>query len=105
RSIPRKGGSAGSRIVEVVWLPAKGMVAEGAGPRPADSRVRAQTWDDGFPARAAAASALPTQLVKPEAPAPVVHVMSRVAPATDEVASASPARTYVEDQAGRVDQS
>ncbi len=53
RSIPRKGGATGSRVVEVVRLPARGA-APGRAPagRP-KAAVRSQTWDGGFPTRAA----------------------------------------------------
>ncbi len=51
RSIPRKGGSTGSRIVEVIRLPPRGGAANGDGPRRTDFRVRAKSWEDGFPAR------------------------------------------------------
>jgi hypothetical protein len=75
RSIRRKGGATGSRIVEVVRLPARAAAASGGGPRRTDFRVRAETWDDGFPVRTAPPPSQAPQPVADEAPGPVAHVM------------------------------
>jgi hypothetical protein len=56
RSIPRRGRSTSSRIVEVVRLPPRGSAAgqdQAQARRPA-FKVRAGRWDNGFPARSAA---------------------------------------------------
>ncbi|MFM2148465.1 MAG: hypothetical protein RLZZ187_771 [Pseudomonadota bacterium] len=92
RRIPRKGNAAGTRVVEVVRLPAKGAASPGGASRQTDYRLRAATWDDGFPAKSAptpsvfapppAADALPP-VVPPAAP-PVVHVMPGWAPSSVE---------------------
>lgn len=72
RRIAPKGGAA-TRVVEVVRLPAG--TAAGAAPRRTDVRVRAATWDDGFPARSVAPP-LPDPPAAPEEPREAVaHVM------------------------------
>jgi hypothetical protein len=78
RSIPRKGAAAGSRTVEVVRLPARRAGSEPDAQRK-DFQVRAQTWDQGFPAQSSRAPAPPPTEAQaaPAAPSaePVVHVM------------------------------
>lgn len=88
RRIPRKGSAAGSRVVEVVRLPAKGAPSPGGASRQTDYRLRAATWDDGFPAKSAPTSSLfsPTPAAdapQPVAP-PVVHMMPGWAPSPVE---------------------
>ncbi len=88
RRIPRKGNAAGSRVVEVVRLPAKGAASPGGASRQTDHRLRAATWDDGFPAKSAPTSSLfsPTpaaEVPQPVVP-PVVHVMPGWAPSPVE---------------------
>jgi hypothetical protein len=74
-NIPRKGNSTGSRVVEVVRLPSRRTPAgQDQAQRPA-FKVRAQTWEDGFPARTAAPAAPPPEPPAVEAPEPVAHVM------------------------------
>lgn len=73
-SIPRKGHSNGSRTVEVVHLrsgaPSK---TDERGPRAMG--VRAATWSEGFPTKAAP-DRLPVKLpAKSEPEQPTVHVM------------------------------
>lgn len=92
RRIPRKGSGAGSRVVEVVRLPAKGAPSPGSASRQTDYRLRSATWDDGFPAKSApnsslfspspAADAPPT--VAPRVAPPVAHVMPGWAPSSAE---------------------
>jgi hypothetical protein len=92
RRIPRKGSAAGSRVVEVVRLPAKGAASPGGASRQTDYRLRAATWDDGFPAKSAPAPSIfspppaadaPPPIAPPLAP-PVVHVMPGWAPSSVE---------------------
>jgi hypothetical protein len=79
RHIPRKGGSTGSRVVEVVRLPTKGAPQGEGGARRSDVRLRAATWEDGFPARSAlppqAAAPVEIGTAAPPAAEPVAHVM------------------------------
>src|SRR3712207_3395049 len=84
RRIPRKGGSAGSRVVEVVRLPARGVAATEGGPRQPDFRVRAATWDDGFPVKAASAPCPSQQPVAAEPAVPVAHVVPTWTPTVVE---------------------
>lgn len=92
RRIPRKGNAAGSRVVEVVRLPAKGAPSPGGASRQTDHRLRAATWDDGFPAKSAPSSSLFSPPPAADAPppvappvvAPVVHVMPGWAPSSVE---------------------
>jgi hypothetical protein len=93
RRISRKGGSASNRVVEVVRLPARGAAASAGGPRRADFRVRAETWDDGFPAKSAPPPPPSPQPVAAEAAAPIVHVrpMRERTVLEREVEPASPA--------------
>lgn len=74
RRIPRRGAATGSRVVEVVRLPARGASATGS-PRRSDAAVRAQTWDEGFPAKSVPPPSPAPQPVPAEAPEPVTHVM------------------------------
>ena len=88
RSIPRRGGATGSRVVEVVRLPPRSATARHhQAPRP-ESKLRAGTWDDGFPAKSA-----PPPSLGPGATltvAPVAHVMPMWEPAETSAASTSP---------------
>ncbi|WP_372625011.1 hypothetical protein [Falsiroseomonas sp.] len=84
RNIPRKGASAGSRTVEVVRLPARGAAASEDSPRRTDHRVRAATWDDGFPAKSTPPPSSAPLPVAAEAPEPVAHVMPTWTPAVAE---------------------
>lgn len=88
RRIPRKGSAAGSRVVEVVRLPAKGAPSPGGASRQTDHRLRAATWDDGFPAKSAPASSAfsptPAADAPPPVVSPVVHMMPGWAPSAAE---------------------
>jgi hypothetical protein len=75
RSIPRRGGVTGSRVVEVVRLPATGMTARKGQAGRSDVKVRAQTWEGGFPTRAAPAQSPLQEPVAAEKIEPVAHVM------------------------------
>lgn len=80
RSIPRKGRSTGSRTVEVVRLPPRGGASRGETSRRTDFRVRAESWEDGFPARSVPPPASSEQPVTAEtadraAAEPVAHLM------------------------------
>ncbi|WP_137178172.1 hypothetical protein [Roseomonas sp. AR75] len=77
RRIPRKGGLTGNRVVEVVRLPSRGSAAPGSDSRRNDFQVRAQSWDQGFPAHAATTPKAPAERAAEQsvAAAPKVHVM------------------------------
>lgn len=75
RSIPRRGKLTGNRLVEVVRLPARGVSAAQVGSGRTDTSVRAATWEDGFPAKSAAAPASISQAAEESAGHAVVHVM------------------------------
>jgi hypothetical protein len=117
RRIPRKGGSADSRGVEVVHLPARGSAASGGGPRRADLRVRAETWDEGFPAKSAPHP--PSRLPQPaaaETSGTIAHVMPMwertavewevepASPALSEAAQTPPPAECTRRTAGRASQ-
>jgi hypothetical protein len=75
RSVPCRGRAAGSRVVEVVSLPARGA---SPGHAPSDrpgARVRALTWEDGFPAKSAPPPSPAPQPVPAEMAEPIAHVM------------------------------
>ena len=98
RSIPRKGRSMGSRLVEVVHLPARGGPGVQGGPGRGDFRLRAATWEDGFPAKVSAATA-PSPAPAPAAAKTqdvVAHLMpawTRTVTEPDEAETAGPAET------------
>lgn len=81
-NIPRRGGAHGSRVVEVVHLRSGGEAAGKERPRRTDARLRAYTWEDGFPARQAAQPAPPPEILRAPAPAqaPTAHVMPKWEP-------------------------
>lgn len=86
RSVPRRGGAAGSRVVEVVRLPTRGSASGRAPSQQPGARVRALTWEDGFPTKAAS---LPSRSPEPapnEAVEPVAHVMPAWQPSIAEPA-------------------
>ena len=101
RNIPRKGASAGSRTVEVVRLPARGAAASEDSPRRTDHRVRAATWDDGFPAKSTPPPSSAPVPVAADTSEPVAHVRPMWEPATDDLASPPPVPGPVEDQLGQ----
>jgi hypothetical protein len=106
RRIPRKGGAPGSRVVEVVRLAPSGGTARAA-QRP-DVHLRAQSWEDGFPAQPPRPSAAPAGPPAAEAPAPTVHVMPMWERSSPEPATArdeprkGPARRKAETPVRRV---
>jgi hypothetical protein len=84
-NIPRRGGAHGSRVVEVVHLRSGGEAAGKDRPRRTDTRLRAYTWEDGFPARQAPqpgpAPELPHTPTTAPGQAPTAHVMPMWEPA------------------------
>lgn len=90
RDIPRKGKAGGSRIVEVVHLPTRRTGLGAALPRRIESSVRAQTWDGGFPAKAAPQSSQSGQAEVTKAPEQVGHVITRGEPTADAVPISQP---------------
>jgi hypothetical protein len=80
-NVRRKGSAAGSRTVEVVHLRSRGATPGKDEPSHATQRLRAATWDEGFPAR--------TTQAPPAAPAP------RAAPAPQPVGHVMPVRTLL----------
>ena len=83
-SIPRRGGATGSRAVEVVHVrSAGGQAGQDRAPRK-DFRVRALTWEGGFPAREKAPAPAPEPLPAAAASEPTAHVMPAWEPALAE---------------------
>jgi hypothetical protein len=80
-NVRRKGSAAGSRTVEVVHLRSRGATPGKDEPSHATQRLRAATWDEGFPART----------TQPAPPAPV----SRPTPAPQPVGHVMPVRTLL----------
>lgn len=102
RRIPRKGAS-GARLVEVVRLPPRGAAGTASGPRRSDGRVRAESWEDGFPTKPGPASSWPEQPAAAPAPEPVTHVMPMWEPAAKDVAGMSAGPAPVEAQPDEID--
>jgi hypothetical protein len=79
RHIPRRAGAVGSRVVEVVRLPSRHTDPGGGASRRTDPGVRAESWDDGFPARQAPPSQTPQPFVAeaadPSTAEPIAHLM------------------------------
>jgi hypothetical protein len=80
RHVPRRGGSTGSRVVQVVRLPARTAADSRNASQRTDLRVRAETWEDGFPAKSAPSPSPSLQpvvagTVDPPVDEPVTHVM------------------------------
>lgn len=75
RNIPRTGRATGSRVVEVVRMPARSAGTGAGGPRRVESSVRAATWDDGFPARSVQQPSPAPEPAVVEASEAVTHVM------------------------------
>lgn len=96
RRIARRSG-LGTRVVEVVRLAPKGGAGT-AGPRRNDPMIRAQSWEDGFPAKSQPAPSPPSRPVEAAAPKAVGHVLSRSQPAFGEVDNAAPDPVPVERQ-------
>jgi len=70
----RSKGSAGSRVVQVVRLPAHDAPSRPQQTRRPDTSVRALSWDDGFPARSPPPAPAPGPAKAP-AGEPVGHVI------------------------------
>lgn len=102
RRIPRKGGST-TRLVEVVRMPQRGATATGSGPRRSDTRVRAESWEDGFPAKPVPAATWPETPAAAAAPVPVTHVMPMWEPATKDRAGTPAGLAPVDAQPGPTD--
>jgi hypothetical protein len=86
-SIPRKGSSLGSRTVQVVHVRSGQGSAGKEAPRRSGAGARSASWEDGFPARAAAQPPQAEDPPAPEQPDPVTHVMPMWAPAPAEAAA------------------
>ena len=90
RSIPRRGGATGSRVVEVVRLSPRGTTAGHDQAHRRASNVLAATWDDGFPAHSARAPSPYAEPIAAVTAKPVAHVMPMWEPAETAGANASP---------------
>ena len=92
-TILRPARASGSRVVEVVRL--RGTAAGTDRPRRVDTRVRAASWDDGFPAKRPTVAGPLVDLAAvgiAESTAPVTHVMPAWQPAsTPPAADGGPA--------------
>ena len=98
---PRKGGFGGgkSRVVEVVHVQRDRSKPTDARSHPARSNVRAETWPEGFRAKAPSPPPrLDIQPATPEAVQPAVHVMAMWEPSPQQPAQpeAKPAEMPVE---------
>ena len=90
QSIPRRGGATGSRVVEVLRLSPRGTTAgQDQAHRPV-SKVRAATWDDGFPPKSAWGPSPSPAPVATVTLKPVAHVMPMWEPAVVEPESEAP---------------
>ena len=98
RSIPRRGGATGSRVVEVVRLsPRRTTAGHDQAHRPA-SNVLAATWDDGFPPKSARTPSPCPEPIATVTVKPVAHVMPMWEPADTAGASTSPKPAASEGQ-------
>lgn len=74
-NVPRRGAT-GSRAVEVVHVRSGAAgTAEAERKRRTDFRLRAATWEGGFPAKQAVRPPEPAAPLPSEAPAPTAHLM------------------------------
>ena len=80
----------GSRVVEVVHLPPRGTSATKEQAGRSGAKVRAQTWEDGFPTRAVPAQSPPQEPVAAEKIEPVAHVMPVRQPVIAQPATTPP---------------
>ena len=90
-TILRPARASGSRVVEVVRL--RGTAAGTDRPRRVDTRVRAASWDDGFPAKRPTVAGPLVDLAAvgiAESTAPVTHVMPAWQPAPTPSAEVAP---------------
>lgn len=74
-SIPRRGSAMGSRAVEVVHVRSSGAPTSKGQPRRLTFTDRAETWDNGFPARPPAQLPAKVDAEPPARAEPVTHVM------------------------------
>lgn len=94
-NIPRKGSAMGSRVVEVVHVRSGAMSSGKGQPRRLTLGDRAETWEQGFPARPPVqlpASAEPE--AKPTAK-PVTHVMPMWEPPASTLDTPAPPTSAV----------
>jgi hypothetical protein len=89
-TIPRRGGTAGSRSVEVVHVRSGGAARDRV-QRP-DPYARAASWDGAFPTKTMPPSSMPIEPVTPAITQPLPPVMSEEEPAAAEAEPAVPAR-------------
>jgi hypothetical protein len=83
-SIPRRGGAAGSRAVEVVHMKSNGAPTRKDEPRRLAFTDRAATWEAGFPARPPVRPPAVVDAGPPETAKPVTHVMPMWTPTAVE---------------------
>ena len=100
RSIPRRGGATGSRVVEVVRLSPQGTTAGHDQAHRPVSKVRAATWDDGFPPKSARAPSPSPAPVATVTVKPVAHVMPMWEPAIVKPESEAPPTSPSEASSG-----
>ncbi|MGG5822961.1 hypothetical protein [Falsiroseomonas sp. HW251] len=107
RRVQRKAG-AGSRVVEVVRLPARDVMPRQQPTQRQDTRVRALSWDDGFPARDAPPPAPEAEPAKAPVREQVRHVIPtwtrlrpKPEPEPSPVAPADAAQVAVQPRAKR----
>jgi hypothetical protein len=96
-TIPRRAGTPGSRVVEVVHVRSGGAIKDR--PRRVDAHVRAVSWDEGFPAKQAVAPPVFIEPATVEATTPTAHVMSAWEPAAPSLPAAQTPQT--EERRGR----
>lgn len=101
RSIPRRGGATGSRVVEVVRLPPRAATAGNNQPLRPASKVRAATWDNGFPAQSGRAPSPSPEPVATVTVKPAAYVMPMWKPAETAGASTSSPPATSEGQPGQ----
>ncbi len=87
-TIPRRAGSTGCRVVEVVHVRSGGAIKDR--PRRVDTHVRAVSWAEGFPAKRAVVAPILVESVTVEAAEPTAHVMPAWEPAVAEEAPPLP---------------
>lgn len=95
-TISRRAGTSGSRVVEVVHVRSGGALKDR--PRRVDTHVRAASWDDGFPAKQAAAPGVFVAPAPAAAPAPTAHLMPAWEPAAAEETPPPPPTPRTEGQ-------
>lgn len=94
-TIPRRAGSTGSRVVEVVHVRSGGAMRDRP-PRVA-AHVRAASWDGGFPAKRSVVAPILVEPVTVEPAAPTAHVMPAWKPAAAAEAPPPPPAEALQD--------